>query len=218
MQALLVILVLLNLGFLALNVWGPEDVPEPISLTETNVPSLKLVKDVAPAVYSSATGHSPSSCYTIGPYLSQRVADEVLNKVRNYGLSVSLRSLQTMETLNYLVYIPPFPTRAEAEAVVEDMKRFEVKDQLVIDSGPYENAISLGFFEDLNKAKRHAEYIRYLGYDARYTEQKAPRAVQWLDYDEPFGSNTPVKLWSEAIDSNSRLQVIPRACNTNPVS
>lgn len=218
MQALLVILVLLNLGFLALNVWGPEDVPEPIPLTETKVPSLKLVKDAAPAVYSSATGHSPSSCYTIGPYLSQRVADEVLNKVRNYGLSVSLRSLQTMETLNYLVYIPPFLTRAEAEAVVQDMKRFEVKDQLVIDSGPYENAISLGFFEDLNKAKRHAEYIRYLGYDARYTEQKAPRAVQWLDYDEPFGSNTPVKLWSEAIDANSRLQVIPRACNTNPVS
>lgn len=218
MQALLVILVLLNLGFLVLNIWGPENVPEPLPLTEANVPSLNLVKDIAPAVYSSANGSSPSSCYTIGPYLSQSVADEVLNKVRKYGLSVALRSLQTMEVLNYLVYIPPLPTRAEAEAVVQDMKRFDVKDQLVIDSGPYENAISLGFFEDLNKAKRHAEYIRYLGYDARYTEQKAPREVQWVDYDEPFGSNTPVKLWSETIDPNSRLQVIPRACRANPVS
>lgn len=218
MQALLVILILLNLGFFVLNTWGPKDQPEPIPLTETNVPSLKLATDVAPAVYSSATGSSPSSCYTIGPYLSQRVADEVLNKVRNYGLAVSLRSLRTLETLNYLVYIPPFPTRTEAEAVVQDMKRFDVKDQLVLDSGPYENAISLGFFEDLNKAKRHAEYIRYLGYDARYTEQKAPREVQWLDYDEPFGSNTPVKLWSETIDPNSRLQVLPRACNSSPSS
>ncbi len=218
MQALVVFLLLLNLGILALNVWGPEDLPEPIPLTEPNIQSLKLAKDVAPAVYSSATGSSPSSCYTIGPYLSQRVADEVLSKVRNYGLAVAKRSLQTMETLNYLVYIPPLPTHAEAEAVVQDMKRFDVKDHLVIDSGPYENAISLGFFDDLNKAKRHAEYIRYLGYDARYTEQKAPREVQWLDYDEPFGSNTPVKLWSEAIDPNSRLQVIPRACNPSPTS
>ncbi|TXH60202.1 MAG: SPOR domain-containing protein [Thiothrix sp.] len=218
MQALLVILVLLNLGLLALNLWGPEDQPEPIPLTEASVASLKLVKDVAPAVYSSATGHSPSSCYTIGPYLSQRVADEILTKVRHYGLEVSLRSLRTLETLNYLVYIPPFANRAEAEAVVQDMQRFEVKDSLVIDAGPYENAISLGFFEDLNKAKRHAEYIRYLGYDARYTEQKAPREVQWLDYDEPFGSNTPVKLWSEALDPHSRLQVIPRACKTKQTS
>lgn len=218
MQALLVILVVLNLGLLALNLWGPEDQPEPMPRVEANIPSLKLAKDVAPAVYSSAAGSSPSSCYTIGPYLSQRVADEVLNKVRNYGLAVSLRSLRTMETLNYLVYIPPFPTRTEAETVVQDMKRFEVKAPLVIDSGPYENAISLGFFEELDKAKRHAEYIRYLGYDARYTEQKVPREVQWLDYDEPFGSNTPVKWWSEALDPNSRLQVIPRACSTSPAN
>lgn len=218
MQALLVMLVLLNLGVLALNIWGPQELPEQTPLTEANIPSLKLVKDAAPAVYSSATGHSPSSCYTIGPYLSQRVADEVLNKVRNYGLSVALRSLQTTEVLNYLVYIPPLPTRAEAEAVVADMQRFEVKEPLVIDAGPYKHAISLGFFEDLNKAKRHTEYIRYLGYDARYTEQKTPREVQWLDYDEPFGSNTPVKLWSEAIDPNLRLQVLPRACTTSPAS
>lgn len=218
MQALLVILVVLNLGFFTLNWWGPENKTEPTPLTEVSIPSLELVNDAQPAVYSSATGHSPSSCYTIGPYLSQRVADEVLNKVRNYGLSVALRSLRTMETLNYLVYIPSLPSRAEADAVVQDMQRFDVQDQLVIDSGPYENAISLGFFEELNKAKRHAEYIRYLGYDARYTEQKAPLEVQWLDYDEPFGSNTPVKLWSETLDPNSRLQVIPRACNTRPVS
>ncbi|MEZ5448462.1 MAG: hypothetical protein R3E89_05445 [Thiolinea sp.] len=59
---------------------------------------------------------------------------------------------------------------------------------------------------------RHAEYIRYLGYDARYTEQKAAREVFWLDYDEPFGSNTPVLLWSRSIDATSRVQLIPRAC------
>lgn len=212
MQALVVLLIILNLALFALNGWGPKDLPEPLPLTEPNIPSLQLAKDVAPASYSSATDQSPSSCYTIGPYLSQRVADEVFTKVRNYGLAVALRTLRTLETLNYLVYIPPLPTRAEAQAVVEDMRGFEVQDLLVIDAGPYENAISLGFFEDLTKAKRHAEYIRYLGYDARYTEQKAPREVQWLDYDEPFGSNTPVKLWSEALDPNSRLQVIPRAC------
>lgn len=218
MQALLVLLIILNLGLFALNEWGPEDLPEPIALTEPNIPSIQLAKNTSPAVYSSATDNSPSSCYTIGPYLSQGVADAVLTKVRHYGLAVSLRSLRTVETLNYLVYIPPFPSRAEAQAVVQDMQSFDVKNPLVIDAGPYENAISLGFFDDLTKAKRHAEYIRYLGYDARYTEQKAPREVQWLDYDEPFGSNTPVKLWSEAIDSNSRLQVIPRACKTNTAS
>ncbi len=212
MYALLILLVILNLSVMAVTVLVPARVAKDIPLTDPGIPTLELVNDVAPAVYSSAAGISASSCYTLGPYSSERAAQLVMAKIRNYGLAVEMRSLQTMETLNYLVYIPPLPSRAEAESVIRDMGRFDVQEHLVIDAGPYQNAISLGFFDDLNKAIRHAEYIRYLGYDARYTEQKAPRGVFWLDYDEPFGSNTPVKLWSESIDATSRVQLIPRAC------
>ncbi|CAG0908250.1 unnamed protein product, partial [Cyprideis torosa] len=111
---------------------------------------------------------------------------------------VSMRKLQTLETLNYLVYIPAQTTPEAAQTIVEDISRHDVKQHLIIEAGPYKNAISLGFFNTLDKAKRHTEYIRYLGYDARYAEQTEGQQVFWLDYDEPFGSNTPVMAWSRA--------------------
>ncbi|HPE61979.1 MAG TPA: SPOR domain-containing protein [Thiolinea sp.] len=210
MNLLVILLVFLNLSLLALNL-GLVDKLGNVPLTEPGIASLELVHEVPPARYSSGQGVD-SSCYTIGPYNSERAAQQVMVRIRNYGLDVQMRSLRTMETLSYLVYIPAQPGEAEVERITRDLARYDVPDYMVIREGPYQNAISLGFFEDLQKAKRHTEYIRYLGYDARYTEQKAAREVFWLDYDEPFGSNTPVLEWSRAVDSASRLQLIPRAC------
>lgn len=214
MPVLLSILLALNVGLLVLNLNAPHARNDmPVALTESNIQSLQLVENTTPSAYSSRSG-TVSSCYTVGPYISERAAQLVMARIRNYGLEVQMRSLRTMETLNYLVYIPPLPSYTEAKAVIEDMSQFDVQQYMVITDGPYKNAISLGFFDSTIKAMRHAEYIRYLGYDARYTEQKAPREVYWLDYDEPFGSNTPVLLWSESIDATSQVQLIPRACNS----
>ncbi|MEZ5478416.1 MAG: SPOR domain-containing protein [Thiolinea sp.] len=217
MYPLLIILVVLNVALLAVNVLGSNariypDVPA----TDAGIPSLELVENALPVAYSSTAGVSDSSCYTIGPYISERAAQLVMARIRNYGLSVQMRSLETPDTLNYLVYIPAQPTRTEAEAIVADMAKFDIKQHLIIEDGPYQNAISLGFFDDRNKAMRHAEYIRYLGYDARYTGQKASRKVFWLDYDEPFGTNTPVMAWSKETDSSAAPQLIPRACARPP--
>ncbi len=212
MYFLLILLLILNFSLFSINVLLPSATDmSNIPLTEPGVATLELVTNIEPGVYSSSVGIA-SSCYTLGPYSSEQVAQLVMAKIRKYGLAVQMRSLQTMETLNYLVYIPPLPTLVAAQKVTQDMANYDVQEHLVINDGPYKNAISLGFFDDLNKAMRHAEYIRYLGYDARYTEQKAPRAVFWLDYDEPFGANTPVGLWSASIDNTARVQLIPRAC------
>ncbi|WP_020396646.1 SPOR domain-containing protein [Thiolinea disciformis] len=207
-------MVLANVAVLAVNVLVPtHSAPQAIVLTETNIPPLKLLPSNQQIAYSSSVGgEAASSCYTLGPYNNEKAALQMMKRIRNYGLAVQIRALRTFETLNYLVYIPPLPSEKAAEAVSSDMRRFDVPQHLVITEGPYKNAISLGFFDDLNKAKRHAEYVRYLGYDAQYTAQKEPREMFWLDYDEPFGANTPVLQWSESTDPTSRVQLIPRAC------
>lgn len=213
MYPLLVLLLILNISLFTVNVIIPTSRPyHQLPLTDPDIPTLELVTNAMPAVYSSRSGVAASSCYTIGPYPSELAARQVMRRISDYGLAVKIRSLDTLETLNYLVYIPAQPTRDKAEAMVADMTAFNVKEHFIIADGPYKNAISLGFFDDMNKAVRHAEYIRYLGYDARYTEQKSAREVFWLDYDEPFGSNTPVIAWSKAVDSTASPQLIPRAC------
>jgi len=82
----------------------------------------------------------------------------------------------------------------------------------IIDSGPYKNAIALGTFSDLDKARRHTEYIRFLGYDAKHTEQQQRAIVFWVSYDDTFSEPTPVIAWSKAIDPNSVVQKISEAC------
>jgi hypothetical protein len=214
MQQLLIVLIMLNLSVLT---WHLTDASEgdgstQSALVEPGIPALELRNDVANVVYSSNVAHTQSSCYTLGPYNSEKAAQLVTDKIQGFGLVVNQRVMRSMETLSFLVYIPPLPDYAQAESTAQDIARFDVKDVAIINAGPYKNAISLGFFSNLNKAKRHAEYIRYLGYDARYTEQQAAREVFWLDYDEPFGNNTPVLDWSAAVDATSEVQRIPRAC------
>ncbi|MEZ5535176.1 MAG: SPOR domain-containing protein [Thiolinea sp.] len=210
---LLTILIILNVSLFAANVILPGGGSEgDFPATEPGIKPLELVANVIPASYSSSNAGGAASCYTIGPYATERAAQLVMAKIRNYGLAVQMRKLQTLETLNYLVYIPAQASQQAAQAIVDDISRYDVKKHLIIDDGPYKNAISLGFFNTLEKAKRHTEYIRYLGYDARYVEQTEGQQVFWLDYDEPFGSNTPVMAWSKSVDSSSSLQMIPRAC------
>ncbi len=210
---LLTALVLVNVSLFVANLMLPENgTSSALPATEPGIQPLELVDSVVPGSYSSATTGGDSSCYTIGPYITERASQLVMGRIRNYGLAVQMRKLQTLETLNYLVYIPAQETPEAAQKIVKDIAEFEVKQHLIIDDGPYKNAISLGFFNTLEKAQRHTEYIRYLSYDARYVEQTEGRQVFWLDYDEPFGSNTPVMAWSKAVDQTSSLQLIPRAC------
>lgn len=212
MQQLLLVLAMLNLSVLTWNLLATSNYYTQPALVEPGIATLELRPDVDNAVYTSELAPSQSSCYTLGPYNSEKSAQLMADKIAGFGLVVKKRAMRSMETLNFLVYIPPLPDYTQAEKVAHDIAGFDVQDVAIIKEGPYRNAISLGFFNNLNKAKRHAEYIRYLGYDARYTEQQAAREVFWLDYDEPFGSNTPVQAWSLGIDPTSEVQRIPRAC------
>ncbi|MEZ5448461.1 MAG: SPOR domain-containing protein [Thiolinea sp.] len=142
MQIGLVVLIVLNLSLLGVNVLLSGTARDNIPLSEPGIPSLELRPMRPRWLIAVPPGLAASSCYTIGPYTSRRAAELVMAKIRNYGLAVTLRSLQTMETLNYLVYIPPLPNRTEAENVIKDMQRFDVQEHMVIDDGPYKNAIS----------------------------------------------------------------------------
>lgn len=212
MQRWIIGLLVANVVLLAWNVAGhllPLAAEPPP--TEPDIPGLELRQDVDAVAYHSGTGLQ-GSCYTVGPYNSARAAELVAEKVRSAGLLAKVRPMTTLQTLRFFVYIPPLPDAGQAQQVAQDIAKHGVRDVALVAQGPYRNAIALGFFDNLTKAKHHAEYIRYLGYDARYTEEQAAREVFWLDYDEPLGSNIPVEAWSAVADPSSVVQRIPRRC------
>jgi len=176
------------------------------------IPGLVLLPAKSSDAYQSENSNRQSSCYTFGPLNSEKTARAIAQKINDFGLAVEVNKQKTMQTLNFLVYLQPFPTREDAEKVIKNISKHEIKKYKIIDSGPYKNAISLGSFNNLDKARRHSEYVRFLGHDAKYTEQKVQKELYWIEYDEPFGSNAPVIRWANEIDPRTGAQKIPKAC------
>ena len=207
------------IGLLALNVFyfmwvllvGPAGYTAPSQLEE-GVPGITLLPKLSPKTYQSSSSSSQSSCYAFGPFDSKKSAQIVANKINGFGLWTDINKQQTMQTLNFLVYLQPFATRQEALKVIAEISKHEIKEYNIVESGPYKNAIALGSFNNLDKARRHSEYVRFLGYDARYTTQKKRKEVYWINFDEPFGTNVPVMRWAKEIDEKSSAQKIPKAC------
>jgi len=153
-----------------------------------------------------------SKCFTVGPFSSEKIARIIAKKINRQGLATAIKKQKTRQTLDYLVYLKTFPTRVAAENVLKDVRKNKITNAKIIETGPYKNAITLGTFDDLDKARRHAEYIRFLGYDALYTAQKKQKEIIWLDYDEPVRRHTPVLSWIKEIDPNTTIQKIEKPC------
>lgn len=107
----------------------------------------------------------------IGPDLSR--AETALLKL---GLG-SRQSARTVEAPGwYLVYLPPFKTRAEADRAMAELKKSGVKDLLVFSDGPLRLGVSLGSFRDPELAKAHVASLVKLGVkNARVSDK--PTAV-----------------------------------------
>lgn len=206
---LIIILISLNVFYF---VWSYINrytyTPPPVS--KEGVPSIKLLPVTGSD--SQGTRRKFSNCYTFGPFSTKKAARYISRRINNYGLATAIKKHKTKQTLNFLVYLKPFASRQAAEEVVEAIKKEKIETYMIIDSGPYKNAIALGSFNDLDRASRHAEYVRYLGYDAKYTAQKKQKEVYWVEYDEPVGSNAPVLDWIKEIDIKTSVQKIPTAC------
>ena len=185
---------------------------QPPPLKDPGVPTITLLSMQSIDGVVSPQQEGRAACYSVGPYNVEKTARLVANKVADEGFTVNIRSQQTDRINNYFVFIPQLASREQAEKTAADMKKHQIVNYSIIDTGPYKNAIALGTFNNLDKARRHAEYVRYLGYDARYTEQRQRAQVYWVAYIEPFGRSTSVLELSNTVDPKAVVQKIPEAC------
>ena len=210
----IILLILINSSMLLWSIATvvPQHTRHDISLLDVGIPALTLIPDIPSNLYRGTDAMLESSCYSLGPFNSPKAAQQVGRRIRDYGLAFEMRSIRSLETLRYLVYIPPLESIKEAQATAVDLRKYGIKDVNIITEGRYKNAISIGFYSNLTQARRETQHVRYLGYDAHQSEEKSPLEVFWINYDEPFGSNTPVITWSRAIEPTAVIQRIPRDC------
>ena len=212
MRILIIALLALNiLYFVGVYLFGVV-FNQPPRIKEPDVPTITLLSMKSASNLGTQGQQEGTVCYSVGPYSVEKTARLVANKIADEGFAVNIRRQQTDRINKYLVFLPQLASRELADEVVKDIKKHQIRDYSVIETGPYKNAIALGTFDDLDKARRHAEYVRYLGYDARYTEQRQRALVYWIGYDEPSGQSVPVVEWSQSVDPKTVIQKIPEAC------
>lgn len=125
------------------------------------------------------------ACYTLGPFASETGASEVNETLGSLGLATQQREGTRRELTGYWVYIPPFPSRAEAKKVTALLKDRAVKDFQIVANGPKKNAISLGFFRNHDSAEQHYARISALGLNPVKEDNYRENSGLWLDFSSP---------------------------------
>lgn len=142
---------------------GPERIRV---LSERDVQLLRERANQARAA-SAATGavpdlSLPQACVEFGDFQG---AD--IGRVETALLGLGLGSRQTTRAVEvpgfYMVYVPPYKTRAEADRAVAELVSRGLKEVLVLSDGPLRFGISLGSFRDAELAKAHLASIEKLG-------------------------------------------------------
>jgi len=116
----------------------------------------------------------PQACVEFGDFLGTEVA-----RVEAALLQLGLGSRQTARPVEvpgwYMVYLPPFKTRPEAERVAAELSKRGIKELLVLGEGPLKLGISLGSFRDPELARAHAATVEKLGVqNVRVSDKPSP--------------------------------------------
>ena len=104
-----------------------------------------------PAVVPAPSPAPPALCHAWGD-LSASEADRLTQRLRRIGITAARSRSETPEA--WWVRIPPQRNRSEAERRVVELNLLGVSDTFIVqESGPNQNAVSLGLFKTENRAR-----------------------------------------------------------------
>jgi hypothetical protein len=135
-------------------------------LTEAEVRELRKAAEqnksresAAPSLIGGITAKelaSGAACVEFGDFTTDVAANRVQERLAALALGDRLGRRAVDAPGWFMVYVPPFRTRAEVERAAAELRRLGVKDLLVIaDNSPMRFGIALGSFRDQDLAVKH---------------------------------------------------------------
>lgn len=192
----------------------------PIELIETLPPELAVPE---PAPVEETTEKSgaiaeldPPRCIRVGPFDEESDSTGLRLELQSQFERVRIRESTSVVDLGYWVNIPPLPTRAEAQTLVEKLNAANVKEFYVVPRGLSANAIALGVFKSPTRAENRRKKIRKLdlGVDVIVELQTQTVLNYWLEAG-PVDAANPVVTQLSSIHSD--LQQLEISCSMEPV-
>lgn len=189
-RALVLLLVVMNLGALAW--WGLHAAakPAPVATTDPGTPSLVLLSEseVAHRKGSSeemASAPEPTAatprCQSVGPFASPADVRRATDTLAPLVGRIQQRETTGTAATGYRVFVAALASRAAALEAARQLHEKGLNDYYVVTSGDQENTISLGLFQDLVNATKRRDDVRKLGFDARLEPKVGEVQQFWLD-------------------------------------
>lgn len=192
-RALIVLLLVLNLGVAAW--WMTRPVPTSPSLPAqpAGMPRLQLLSE-APARRVASVPAPPvpvaepvapppeaetTRCFAIGPFADPAQARALLQpRVQRLVLR---QAPQPASSGPWNVSMPPQADRAAAQVLATRIAAAGFNDYYIVAEGEQANAIALGRFGTREGATRHQAALQAAGFDARVQPPPAAATQAWLD-------------------------------------
>jgi hypothetical protein len=198
-RALIVLLVVLNLGVAAWWMFRPEPVVPVAAPISAQVPRLQLVGERAATMpiptgtlavahpATAATAILPSTpasaaegsqCFTVGPFVDDAAVSAARASLRSRVSRLQVRQAPTARH-GWQVWLPPLADHDAAVAMAARIQAAGFKDYYIVPTGSEANSIALGRFGNEQAARRQQSALAAAGFPAQAGALGA--VTQWID-------------------------------------
>lgn len=187
-RALLVFLVVVNLGVAAW--WASREPapPPPSEALPAGVPRLQLLSEAPATVRRAAATRvaaglaaTATQCVAFGPFanpaLLRRAHDLLVPQVQ----VARVRNVPVGTPTGWRVFLPPLASREAAQAVADRIVAAGIQDLFVMPSGPDRNGVALGRFGNEAAARRREAELKTAGFDAQVAPLGDVAVQGWID-------------------------------------
>jgi len=197
-KSLFTLLLVANLGLFSLQAGyfghiipdgrDPARVLEQISPEKLKLLPVDADINAKPAPAAAAAQAAPVAAKTIACIefggLSGEDTRRAEAQLQIVGLGGRYSQRRSEEAAGYIVYLPPFKTKADADRASAELHRIGVNDFFIVqESGPYKLAISLGVFRTEEAAKAELTTLSQLGVrNAKTGERTTTVAKTYLQF------------------------------------
>ena len=146
---------------------------------------------------SPTTSIASMRCVTVTNIPNTADRDNLLNRLRELGVSQIEIGEEAGIRSNYWVILPAFRSREEANSMANRLTGQQLRDFFVVRSGEHENAISLGVFSTLERAQSRLNQINTLnlsGVNPEIEMMQLPTRSHWLRFRIGVEKSLPVEV------------------------
>ena len=214
------VLLFANLAFLAWAHWVDVPPPAPSNDAISRLPRLKLVGESPSTTrHSSANGarktalsaSTQPACMSIGPFGELTSVARASQLLREKGFDPRQRAAEGETSEGYWVYIGGLKSDSDATRVLRSLEQNGIKDAQAMPEANGARRISVGLFNDRERADRRVQAVRKMGLKPELVERKSPGTMYWIDVSlRPGVSTVPTQdLSPQTAGSSIGVQPCP---------